>query len=74
LPERSLAGAGHALVELLLAAQQARARDAAVVEEDVGGVGGAQAVLLDLRAHLEALGAGRDHERGLAARAELAVD
>ena len=31
-------------------------------------------MLLDLRAHLEALGAGRDHERGLAARAEVAVD
>ena len=47
---RALAGAREALVELLLAAEQAAAGDAAVVEEDVGGVGGAQAVLLDLRA------------------------
>ena len=31
-------------------------------------------MLLDLRALLEALGAGRDDERGVAARAELAVD
>ena len=53
----ALADAGEALVELLLAAQQAGARDAAVVEVDVGGVRGAQAVLLDLGALLAALGA-----------------
>src|SRR3954470_4540245 len=74
LGPRALAGARQALVELLLAAQQTAARDAALVEEDVGGVRRAQAVLLDLRAHLQALGAGRDDERGLPARAELAVD
>ena len=51
-----------------------RARDAAVVEVDVGGVRGAQPVLLDLGALLEALGARRDDEGGVAARAELAVD
>ena len=47
----ALAGAREPLVELLLAAEQAGAGDAAVVEEHVGGVRGAQAVLLDLRAH-----------------------
>ena len=31
-------------------------------------------MLLHLRAHLEALGAGRDHERGLSPRAQLRVD
>ena len=70
----ALAHAGEALVELLLAAEQAGARDAAVVEVDVGGVRGAQAVLLDLGALLAALGPGRDDEGGVAARAELAVD
>ena len=50
----ALADAGEALVELLLAAEQARAGDAAVVEVDVGGVRGAQAVLLDLGALLAA--------------------
>ena len=45
-----------------------------VVEEDVGGVAGAQAVLLDLGALAEALRAGRDDEAGLAAGAELGVD
>ena len=34
----ALAGAGEARVELLLAAEQAAAGDAAVVEEDVGRV------------------------------------
>src|SRR4051812_47726358 len=71
----ALAHAGEALVELLLATEQRAARDAAVVEVDVGGVRGAQAVLLDLGALLDAarlvLG---DDERGVAARAELAVD
>src|SRR4051794_1408419 len=71
----ALADAGEALVELLLAAEQGAARDAAVVEVHVGGVRGAQAVLLDLGALLDAarlvLG---DDERGVAARAELAVD
>ena len=70
----ALAHAGEALVELLLAAEQAGARDAAVVEVDVGGVRGAQAVLLHLGALLAALGPRRDHEGGVAARAELAVD
>src|SRR3954452_4779321 len=71
----ALAHPGEALVELLLAAQQRAARDAAVVEVDVGGVRRAQAVLLDLGALLDALrlllG---DHERGVAAGAQLAVD
>src|SRR4051794_18474430 len=48
----ALADAGQAFVELVFAAKQAGARDAAVVEVDVGGVGGAQAVLLDLGALL----------------------
>ena len=70
----ALADPGQAFVELLFAAQQAGARDAAVVEVDVGGVRGAQAVLLDLGALLAAGGVRRDHEGGVAARAELAVD
>ena len=63
----ALAHAGEALVELLLAAEQAGARHAAVVEVDVGGVRGAQAVLLHLGALLAALGPGRYHEGGVAA-------
>ena len=70
----ALADAGEAFVELLFAAEQAGARDAAVVEEDVGGVRGPQAVLFHLGALLAARGARRDHEGGVAARAELAID
>src|SRR5690606_30687428 len=66
--------AGEAGVELLLAAQQAVAGDADVVEDDLGGVGGADAVLPELLAHGQAGRAGRDDERGLAAGAELGVD
>jgi len=51
-------------------AQQAGARN----EVDVGRVRSAQAVLLHLGALLAALGAGRDHERRVPARAQLAVD
>ena len=49
LPSR---GAGEALVELLLAAEQAWAAGTRhVVEHDLGGVAGADAVLLELLAH-----------------------
>src|SRR4051812_35385635 len=70
----ALARLRHALVKLLLPAEQAAAGDAAVVEEDVGGVRGAQAVLLDLGAHLHALGARWDDEGGLAAGLQLGID
>src|SRR5262249_9426604 len=70
-PAVALARPGQALVELLLAAQQAAAGHAAVVEEDVGGVGGAQAVLAHLRAHAEPRRPRWDDEAGLAARAQL---
>jgi hypothetical protein len=46
-----LAGPGQLLVELLLAAEQARAGDAHVVEHHLGGVRGLDAVLLVLLAH-----------------------
>src|SRR5690606_32609876 len=62
----ALAGPGQLLVELLLAAEQHRAGDAAVVEHDLGGVGGTDAVLLVLLALADALGALGDEERGLA--------
>src|SRR3954464_15690643 len=40
----------------------------------VGGVRRAEAVLLHLRALLDALGPGRNHEPGMSASAQLAVD
>ncbi len=62
-----------ALVELFLAAEQVGARDHAVVEVHVGGVRGAQAVLLDLGTLLDALGPDRHDERRVTARAELGI-
>ena len=74
-PLRSaLAGAGQPRVELLLAAEQAGARDPHVVEHHLGGVRGADAVLGELLALAQPLGAGRDHEAGLAAGPQLGVD
>src|SRR6476659_643903 len=70
----ALAHASPALVELLFTTAQTGARDTAVVEVDVGGVGGAQAVLLHLGALLAALGARRDDEGRVATRAQVAVD
>jgi hypothetical protein len=69
-----MADAGEALVELLLAAEEAAAGDAAVVEVDVGGVRGPDAELLDLGALGAAGGVRRDDEGGVAAGAEFAVD
>src|SRR3954469_13691461 len=60
--------------EPLPAAEQARARHPAVVEEDLRGGGGAQAVLAQLEPALEPRGASRHDERGLPARAELGLD
>ena len=62
----TLAGPRELRVELLLAAEQAAARHAHVVEHDLGGVRGADAVLLVLLPLRQALGAGRHDERRLA--------
>ena len=71
-----LAGAGalELLVELVHAAQQLVVRDAAVLQDHLGGVAGADADLGLLVALAQARGLGADHERGLAAVAELGVD
>ena len=53
----SLAGPGQLGVELLLAAEQAAAGHPHVVEHDLGGVRGPDAVLLVLLALRQALGA-----------------
>ena len=74
-PDR-LAGAGalELALELLLAAQQVVAGDAAVLEHDLRGLGRADAELRLLVAELQAgVVAGHD-ERGLAAVPELRVD
>ena len=70
----ALAGTGQTLVQSLLAAEQAAAGHAHVVEDHLGGVRGADAVLAELLALGEAFGAGRDDEAGLAAGAEFGVD
>ena len=62
----ALARPSQALIELVLAAQQARARHAAVLEDDLGRVAGADAVLLELLTHADPGGALRDDEAGLA--------
>ena len=49
----ALADAGDACVELLLAADDQAAGDADVVEHDLGGVRGADAVLVELLALAE---------------------
>ena len=63
----ALACACEPRVELLLAAEQAVAGDAHVVEHDLGGVAGPDAHLLELLAHREAGRARRDDERRVAA-------
>ena len=68
----ALAHPREALVELLLAAEHVARRHAAVVEEHVGGVRGAQAVLGDLRPLRDALrprSSARRTPRGRASRA-----
>ena len=70
----ALAGAGQAGVELVLAAEQAAAGHAHVVEDDLGGVGRADAVLVELLPLAQALGARRDDEARLAAGLEVGVD
>ena len=70
----ALADPGEAGVELVLAAEQAAAGHAHVVEHDLGGVAGADAVLVELLALAEALRARRYDEAGLAAGLEVGVD
>src|SRR5207253_9394806 len=64
----------QARVELLLATQQPAAGDAAVLEDDLGRVRGADAVLLELLALPDTRRAGAHDEGGVTARAELGVD
>ena len=59
---------GDPLVELVLAAEQTAAGHSHVVEHDLGGVARADAVLLVLHGHAQAVGAGRDDEAGMALR------
>ena len=70
LPSRARASL---LVELVLAPEQAASGHADVVEDDLAGVRGPDAHLLELLARAEARGAGRDDEAGLAPGAELGV-
>ena len=63
----SLAGPGELRVELVLAAKQAAAGHADVVEDDLGGVRRPDAVLLVLLALREARRAGRNDEARLTA-------
>ncbi len=69
-----LTGTGELGVELLLATEQARAGHLDVDEDDLGRVAGADAVLLVLLTHREALGAGRDDEARLTLRLQFGVD
>ena len=69
-----LAGLGQAGVELLLATEQAAAGHPHLVEDHLGRVRGADAVLVELLPLAEPLGAGRDDEAGLAAGAQVGVD
>ena len=69
-----LAGPGQLLVELVLAAEQARAGDPHVVEHDLGGVRGADAHLRVLLALRQAGRAGRHDEAGLTAALQLGID
>src|SRR5690606_9364951 len=64
----------EALVELLLAAEQAPPRHAHVVEDHLGGVAGPDAVLLELLALRQPLGARWHDEARMAPAAELGVD
>ena len=75
-PRDGLAAAGalELALELLHAAEQVLERDPAVLEHDLGGVRGADADLRLLLALAQARGALLDHERGLAAVAELGRD
>jgi hypothetical protein len=70
----ALAGAGEPLLELLAAAEQALARDPAVLQHDLGGVRGADAVLEELLTLGDALRPRRDDEAGVPAGLELGVD
>src|SRR5207302_6731675 len=70
----ALAGPGQALVELVLAAEQAAARHPAVVEDDLAGVRRADAVLLELLPGLQTGRRGRHDEAGLTPRPELGFD
>ena len=65
---------GQPGVQLVLAADQAPAGHPHVIEDDLGGVRGADAVLAELLALGQALGARRDDEAGLAAAAQAGVD
>src|SRR5262249_19101841 len=62
---------GEPRVELLLAAEQAAPRHAHVFENDLGGVTGADAVLLELLALTQTPRARRDHEACVAAGLQL---
>ena len=68
------AGAVELALELLHPAEQVLERDPAVLEHDLGGVRGADPDLRLLLALAQARGALLDHERGLAAVAELGGD
>ncbi len=70
----ALPHAGQALVELLPTAEQARAGDADVFEDDLGSVAGADAVLRELLALCEARRVRGYDERGVTPAAEFRVD
>src|SRR6185436_1156524 len=61
-------------VELVLAAEEAAPGHAHVVEHDLGGVAGADAVLGELLPLRQALRARRHDEAGLPSRPELGFD
>jgi hypothetical protein len=70
----ALAGTRQLGVELLLAAEEAAAGYAHIVENHLGRVRGADAVLGVLLALRQPLGAGRNDEAGLAAALQLGID
>ena len=74
MPFFTATDAGDALVQLLLATEQATAWNAHVVEDHLGGVAGTDAVLLVLLALRQTLGPGWDDERCVPFRSQLRVD